>query len=89
MKKWIEKTAFEKALDIISAIALCVWFIFERIQDAGTMACAEIVSCIAICIVCVCQMISFWNVRRAFSYVAIAGIVLLVTVMVLKFIVLA
>ena len=83
-KKWNEKTTLEKVSDIISCIALCVWFIFERLEKTNKVQYASTATCIAMSIVCVCQAVSFWNVKRIFSYVAIAGAVCLATVMILE-----
>ena len=82
-KKWSEKTTLEKVMDIISIIALCVWFVFERIEGKDSSDSFGLGSCISITVVCVCQAFSYWNVKRVFSYVAIAGAVLLVTTMIL------
>ena len=81
IENWNEKTTLGKAMDIISGVALCVWFIFEWM--ANKMQYAEIISCAAICIVCVCEAISFWKTKRVFSYIAIGGLALLLTVLVL------
>ena len=83
-KKWNEKTTFEKVLDVVSGIALCVWLVFEMLEKQNTVTYASLVTYIALCIICVCQAISFWNVKRALSYVAIAGIVCMVTAVVLE-----
>ena len=88
-KKWEEKTTFEKILDIISGIALCVWLVFEMLERNNAMKRASLGAYISIIIVCVCQAISYWNVKRAFSYVAIAGVILLMTVIILEAILLA
>lgn len=39
---------------------------------------------IAPCVICVCQAISFWKIKRVFSYIAIAGIAWMVSFMVLE-----
>ena len=83
-KKWSEKTTFEKTMDIISGIALCVWLIFEMLERKNTVPYASTAATISICIVCICEAFAYWNVKRAFSYVAIAGAVLLAAVMVLQ-----
>ena len=72
MKKWCEKTTFEKALDIISSIAFVIWMLFEFLANKG-MGYAEMGAGISILVICICQAISYWNVKRAFSYVAIIG----------------
>ena len=83
-KKWSEKTTLEKAADIISWIALCIWLIFERLEDTNTIKYANMVNYIAISVVCLCQAFSFWKVKRILSYVAIAGIVCIAAVMILE-----
>ena len=83
-KKWKDKSTLEKVLDIISGVALCVWLIFEMVERTNKVEYARFVNYIAICVVCVCQAFSYWNIKRAFSYVAIAGTVCLIAVMVLE-----
>ena len=82
-KKWSEKTTFEKTMDIISGIALCVWLIFEALERTNKVKSANLVNCIAIGVICVCEAFSFWNTRRSLSYVAIAGAVCMVAVVIL------
>ena len=82
-KKWSEKTTFEKTMDIISGIALCVWLIFEVLERTNKVKSANLVNCIAIGVICVCEAFSFWNTRRSLSYVAIAGAVCMATVVIL------
>ena len=84
MKKWNEKTTVEKIAYVISGIALGVWLIFEALGRSGKIQFAELGGCIALCIVCLCEAISFWNVKRGLSYVAIAGIVCMVSAIVLQ-----
>ena len=81
MKKWNEKTTFEKIVEIISGIAFCVWLVLEYMGNKVPNA--ELASYIALCIVCVCEAITFWNTKRVLSYVAIGGLILMVTVLVL------
>ena len=88
-KKWNEKTTLEKTMDIISAVAFFVWLAFEALDRSYKLPYAEFVSCIAICVVCICEAVSFWNIKRVFSYVAIIGAVLLAVVVVLKIMLLA
>ena len=83
-RKWNEKATWEKTLDIISGIALCVWLIFEFLERSNTIKFAEIIADISILIVCVCEAISFWKVKRALSYVAIAGSACLIAAIVLQ-----
>lgn len=83
-KKWNEKTTLEKTMDIISTIALCVWLLFEYFEETNKVQHADLVRCISICIVCICEAFSFWNVKRVLSYIAIVGCVFLIAVMVLQ-----
>ena len=83
MNNWNEKTTLEKVATIISGIALCIWLVFEYLGSKNSVPYTETVSCTAIVIVCICEAISFWRVKRALSYVAIAGAVLLVAVLAL------
>lgn len=83
MKKWNEKNKLEKTMDIISAVALCVWFILERLSSANKLPNAELACCIALCVICVCEAVSFWNTKRVLSYVAIGGIVLMLSALIL------
>ena len=77
-------TAFEKTVNIISWIALAVWVVFSFIERASQIQYAELITCTAIGIVCVCEAISFWKVKRALSYVAIGGAILMIAIMVLE-----
>ena len=89
MKQWNEKNKLEKTADISSAIALCVWLVFEAMDRKGIVGWADIASRIAIIVVCVFEGISFWNDRRVLSYVAIAGVVILLATFVLEFVIFA
>ena len=82
-QKWSEKTTFQKAMEIISGIAFLVYLIFQALERAGKVESADLITCIAISIVCICEAVSFWNTKRVFSYVAIGGIVLMLTALVL------
>ena len=82
-QKWSEKTKFQKVMEIIAGIAFLVYLIFEALERAGKVGSAELITCIAIDIVCICEAFSYWNVKRAFSYVAIAGAVFLTVLIVL------
>ena len=84
-QKWSEKTIFQKVMDIIAGIAFLVYLVFEALARNGKVQSSELVTCIAIVVVCVCEAFSYWNTKRVFSYVAIAGAVLLTTVMLLLF----
>ena len=81
MKKWNEKNTLEKVMDIISGVAFCVWLVLGYVENK--MPYAELMSYIALCVVCVCEAVSFWNTKRVLSYVAIGGIVLMLTTLVL------
>ena len=83
MKKWSEKTTLEKVADIIAAIALCVWLITEFLADKGMASESGLGTYISLSVICVCEAISFWNVKRVLSYVAIAGMVLMLTAAIL------
>ena len=85
-EKWSEKTTFQKVMDIISGIAFCVYLIFEALERANKVESADLITCIAIGVVCICEAFSYWNTKRIFSYVAIAGAVCLTAVMILLYI---
>ena len=82
-QKWSEKTTFQKAMDIIAGIAFLVYLIFQALERAGKVESADLITCIAIGVVCICEAFSYWNTKRIFSYVAIAGAVCLTAVIVL------
>ena len=82
-QKWSEKATFQKVMDIISGIAFLVYLIFQALERAGKVESADLITCIAIGVVCVCEAVSFWNTKRVFSYVAIGGLVLMMTALVL------
>ena len=82
-QKWSEKTTFQKVMDIISGIAFLVYLIFQALERAGKVKSADLITCIAIGIVCICEAFSYWNTKRTFSYVAIAGAAILTVVIVL------
>ena len=84
IEEWNKKSTFDKVLDIISGIALCIWLIFEVLERTNKVQWAEFVNCIAICVVCLCQVFSFWKIKRIFSYIAIAGAVCMIAVIILK-----
>lgn len=83
-KKWSEKTTFEKVLDIIAGVALCVWLVFETLERENAVQYADVVNYIAISVICICEAISFWKVKRILSYIAIAGIACMVAAVVLQ-----
>ncbi len=82
-QKWSEKTAFQKAVDIIAGIAFLVYLIFQALERAGKVESADLITCIAISVVCICEAFSYWNTKRIFSYVAIAGAICLIGVVLL------
>lgn len=82
-RKWNERTKVEKAAEIISTIALCVWLAFEWLGRTKAVGYADVASCISVVVICLCQAVSLWKVKRALSYVAIAGVVLLSVVITL------
>ena len=82
-QKWSEKTTFQKAMDIIAGIAFGIYVIFEALERSGKVQSADLITCIAIGVVCICEAFSYWNTKRIFSYVAIAGAVCLTVVVVL------
>ena len=82
-EKWSEKTTFQKVMDIIAGIAFLVYVIFQALERANKVKSADLITGIAIVVVCVCEAFSYWNKKRIFSYVAIAGAVFLTVVIVL------
>ena len=82
-QKWSEKTTLQKVMEIIAGIAFLVYVIFQALERAGKVESADLITCIAISIVCICEAVSFWNTKRVFSYVAIGGMVLMLTALVL------
>ena len=82
-EKWSEKTTFQKTMDIIAGIAFLVYIIFEALERTGKVESADLINCIAIVVVCICEAFSYWNVKRVFSYVAIAGAICVITAIVL------
>ena len=81
MKNWNEKNKLEKVMDIISGVAFCVWMVLVYVEIKVPHA--ELISYIALCVICVCEAVSFWNTKRILSYIAIGGIVLMLTALVL------
>ena len=55
--------AFEKTVTIISWIALVVWVVFSFVERTSKMLYAELITCIAIGVVCVCEAILLWKVK--------------------------
>ena len=83
-QKWSEKTNVQKVADVISCIALCVWVILGILERTNVLGSAEMGKCIAIGVICVCEAISFWNVKRGLSYVAVIGLLCMVAAIVLQ-----
>ena len=81
--KWSEKTTFQKVMEIIAGVVFLVYLIFQALESTGKVKSADLITCIAIIVVCVCEAFSYWNTKRVFSYVAIAGAVFLTAVVVL------
>ena len=82
-QKWSEKTTFQKVMDIIAGIAFLVYLIFQALERADKTESADLITCIAIGVVCICEAFSYWNTKRIFSYVAIAGAICLIGVVLL------
>ena len=81
VKNWNEKNTLEKVMDIISGTMFCVWLILGQLENKVPYA--EPISYIALCVVCVCEAVSFWNTKRVISYIAIGGMVLMLAALVL------
>ena len=88
-KKWNEKTTLEKSVSIVSWVALVIWATFTVLERTDKVQFAGFVNYITLIIVCVCEAFSFWNVKRSLSYVAIAGIVFMLTAVVLEIMLIA
>ena len=82
-QKWSEKTTLQKVMDIIAGIAFFVHVIFQVLEIAGKVESADLITCIALSVVCICEAFSYWNTKRIFSYVAIAGVICLMGVVLL------
>ena len=89
MKKWNEKTTFEKVTEVLSEIFLVIWLVFEFMDRKGMGDWTSIASRVAIMLVCVFSCFTYWNDKRVFSYVAIGGTVLLLATFVLEFVIFA
>ena len=81
--KWSEKTKLQKTMDIISGIAFLVYVIIQMLEGSNKVKSADVITCIAIVVFCVCEAVSYWNTKRILSYIAIAGLVFLTVVIVL------
>lgn len=84
-QKWNEKTTFQKVMDIIAGIAFLIYLVFEVLAINGKVQSSELITCIAIIVVCICEAFSYWKTKRVFSYVAIGGAILLIGVSVLLY----
>ena len=82
-QKWSEKTTLQKVMEIIAGIAFLVYVIFQVLERAGKVESADLITCISIGVVCICEAFSYWNTKRIFSYVAIAGAICLIGVVLL------
>lgn len=82
-QKWSEKTKVQKVMEIIAGIAFCVYLIFEVLEHTNKVESADLITAMTISVVCICEAVSYWNTKRIFSYVAIAGAVCLIAVIVL------
>ena len=82
-QKWSEKTTFQKVMDISAGIAFLLYLIFEVLERTGKVESSDLTGSMAIVVVCICEAFSYWNTKRIFSYVAIAGAVCLTAVIVL------
>ena len=83
MNNWNEKTIIEKIATVLSGISLIVWLVFEFLNRKGTVSYAEMGSYIAVSVLCVCEAITFWKTKRVFSYIAIAGALCIISILVI------
>jgi hypothetical protein len=84
-EKWSEKTILQKVMDIIAGIAFLVYVLFQTLESAGKVVSADLITCIAILVVCICEAVSFWNTKRVLSYISIGGGLLLAVVLALLY----
>ena len=84
-EKWSEKTTLQKVMDIIAGFAFLVYLIFHALESAGKVVSADLITSIAILVVCICEAVSYWNTKRVFSYVAIGGGLFLAAVLALLY----
>ena len=82
-QKWSEKSKFQKIMDVVAGVAFLVYLIFQALERLGKVQSADLITCLAIGVVCICEAFSYWNIKRVFSYVAIAGAILLIGIIVL------
>ena len=88
-RKWNEKNTLEKTVTVISVISLCIWFLVEYFGKRLSLQYADTISYIALFIICTCEAISFWNVKRYISYIAIGGLLCMIAVVVLEMMVIS
>ena len=84
-QKWSEKTTLQKVMDIIAGIAFLVYLIFQALERAGKVVSADLITSIAILVVCICEAVSFWNTKRVLSYISIGGGLFLAVVLALLY----
>ena len=75
-KKWKDKTTAQKVIDIISCILLVVWCVFS-ILDRRTPESEGYIDEVAIFLYCALAAYSYWNEKRKYSYIFIAGAILI------------
>ena len=81
MKKSAKRKLIYAAVTLV--LAVLVYVIFQALERAGKVESADLITCIAIGGVCICEAVSFWDTKRVFSYVAIAGAICLIGVVLL------
>ena len=81
MRKSAKRKLIYAALALVFAVL--VYVIFQALERAGKVESADLITCIAISVVCICEAFSYWNTKRTFSYIAIAGAIFLIGVVVL------
>ena len=79
-KKPDNKTKLEKTANIISCIAFCIWILFEILDKSITI----LVNHISIFAICVSESICMWKKSRIVSFIAIAGAVVMLAVIVYR-----
>ena len=84
-EKWSDKTILQKVMDIIAGIAFLVYVLFQTLERAGKVVSADLITCIAILVVCICEAVSFWNTKRVLSYISIGGGLFLAVVLALLY----
>ena len=79
-----EKTIMSKVTTIISAIALCVWLLFEVLERTISLSYANYVIYVAIGVISISEAVSFWNVKRVVSYIGIGGLLCTIALIILE-----